>query len=556
MRELGGAALVERMREWLGARWVFEEDAALYARSLGAVLAASAGTPTSVHEHLGSTLADELFLEIRHTVDAIARGWLMPEADRDLGWVTVAAEGEADEPGDTGEFWSARMAPRTDVNVATAGELEALPRLGPTTAARLVARRRTRGPLTALDELGEVGLSTADREALAAHLVFRAPPPYRLVCATTEGAAGLASYLEHQEHHRLHPPDLVLHAGTAPTARGLVRHAMRRLVAQIHRDRYWARDRRMSVAFTDRRVEATNRRASLVEHPLEGVVVLRNFAYLDAVLRRIEAARERVWVEMFFLTTPGDDSPGVRLLDACARGRDRGVDVRLILDDDLPSDYHGASRVNRAAFERVRELALPMRRDWLGRTTHAKAFVLDSTWVCVGAHNWTASAMFQQDETSLLIRSPAMNAELADRFDALWRMYAEVDPTIRLDLLRFPHHREVDALRELGLEDTRALLDEASTYNGAVGLAARAGVPEARFVRLWRIARLMTALRIPEATALALTFTAFDAPSEVERAEPTDVLGELEALPPLPKPFTWTPIRFDLVRAALGVTDA
>lgn len=59
-----------------------------------------------------------------------------------------------------------------DVNIATAEELSALPRIGPTLAARIVADRATHGPFRTLDELDRVpGLGPSTVRELRAHAI-------------------------------------------------------------------------------------------------------------------------------------------------------------------------------------------------------------------------------------------------------------------------------------------------------------------------------------------------------------------------------------------------
>jgi len=60
---------------------------------------------------------------------------------------------------------------RVDVNTADAAELERLPGVGPTLAARIVAHRARRGRFRATDELSQVpGIGPKTLEALKEHV--------------------------------------------------------------------------------------------------------------------------------------------------------------------------------------------------------------------------------------------------------------------------------------------------------------------------------------------------------------------------------------------------
>ena len=70
--------------------------------------------------------------------------------------LVVPERGAADAPATAGAAGGAAT-PTVGLNTATAAQLEALPRIGPALAARIVAYRTAHGPFRTVDELGEVG---------------------------------------------------------------------------------------------------------------------------------------------------------------------------------------------------------------------------------------------------------------------------------------------------------------------------------------------------------------------------------------------------------------
>ena len=68
----------------------------------------------------------------------------------------------------------AAAADRVDVNAASAAELEALPRIGPATAARILEYRRAHGDFVSLDDLRHVsGIGERTVEQLRPHAEAR-----------------------------------------------------------------------------------------------------------------------------------------------------------------------------------------------------------------------------------------------------------------------------------------------------------------------------------------------------------------------------------------------
>ncbi len=63
---------------------------------------------------------------------------------------------------------------RLDLNAATAAQLQALPRIGPALAARIVADREANGPFVSLEDVNRVnGIGDRTIELIAPHVVVR-----------------------------------------------------------------------------------------------------------------------------------------------------------------------------------------------------------------------------------------------------------------------------------------------------------------------------------------------------------------------------------------------
>ncbi len=151
--------------------------------------------------------------------------------------------------------------------------------------------------------------------------------------------------------------------------------------------------------------------------PAEGqVMIVEDSKYLSAVAPLIERANHSVYVIMFVMKyDPGDDDDPVNdLLGALADAASRGVDVRVLVDEETRDSYPQTIGF-------LKEHGIGVRLDKSsGVTTHAKVVIVDGEFVVVGSHNWTESALRYNHEVSALIRSGKAAEELTNYFDRLW----------------------------------------------------------------------------------------------------------------------------------------
>lgn len=153
-----------------------------------------------------------------------------------------------------------------------------------------------------------------------------------------------------------------------------------------------------------------------------GVHLVGDGHYLEVVTGLARAARERLWCSVFIVELNASIDPEVRvpgLLSELAAARWRGVDVRLVV---------GGSRSNLeiaelaiTALEIARRMRIPARcvQSRRMRGSHVKLVVADDL-VLTGSHNWSPNAFTTETQDSILVRSPALAACLAEAFLAQW----------------------------------------------------------------------------------------------------------------------------------------
>lgn len=133
--------------------------------------------------------------------------------------------------------------------------------------------------------------------------------------------------------------------------------------------------------------------------------------YARALVDLIDGSHERCWVAMY-VVRPQDDVIG-GVIDALARAQRRGVDVRVMLDQETRPERHPDGKELKAV-ERLRELGLRVVLDEGDVTSHVKLVTVDGRFVLSGSHNWTRSALVENREASWLVEDPDLAHQAED----------------------------------------------------------------------------------------------------------------------------------------------
>lgn len=140
--------------------------------------------------------------------------------------------------------------------------------------------------------------------------------------------------------------------------------------------------------------------------------------YVVAVSRLIASANKSVHVIMYVAKydpkQSAEEDPANMLLELLASAKRKGLDVRVVVDDVTKQSYP-------ETLDFLRSRNVPVRLDpKAGVTTHAKVVIIDGEWVAIGSHNWTQSALENNHEFSVLIRSSELAARVEEYFEELW----------------------------------------------------------------------------------------------------------------------------------------
>jgi competence ComEA-like helix-hairpin-helix protein len=282
---------------------------------------------------------------------------------------------------------------RVMINIAPVDELAKLRAIGPKLAQQIVVERQKNGPYKNLLELtGRVkGIGKQKALAIASQVSLRLQPPTS-ICHTLADLIniGLARVGD--------KTDVALVA--------ILEYAVAR--AQLEGQSNWYYERLGSSA-------------EMPElKPCEEIAVLSNKEYYYWLKDVFDNAKSSIRIAMFHMALPSAKHPTAILLDSLVNAKKRGVDIKILLDADRPSDPYQSSVINKPAAELLSSAGIAVRFDQPARLLHSKMLVIDDNLSVVGSHNWSAGSFFNYDDVSLAIWSESFSKDATTRFDNLW----------------------------------------------------------------------------------------------------------------------------------------
>ncbi len=142
--------------------------------------------------------------------------------------------------------------------------------------------------------------------------------------------------------------------------------------------------------------------------------------YFPAVKEALAKAEKSIYLVMFTIETPlaGKNSKVSQLIDALIGAKSRGVDVEVILDQNVdfvhrghPSDWEVEIKSTRA-YKRLKDAGIKVYYDEPARYTHCKTVIIDKKIVILGSTNWSESAFSNSIETDVLVNSTGLADEI------------------------------------------------------------------------------------------------------------------------------------------------
>lgn len=158
----------------------------------------------------------------------------------------------------------------------------------------------------------------------------------------------------------------------------------------------------------------------IIKHHCSWIGILRGSEYYYWLSDALDNAKERIEIAMFHMALPDENHPTHLLLDKLINAKNRGVEVRVLLDSDQKEDVYKSTIINQRALEILKAGGVDARFDAEDKLLHSKFLVIDSDIAVVGSHNWSAGSYFAYDDITMVINSENFVEELHQRFEKLW----------------------------------------------------------------------------------------------------------------------------------------
>jgi phosphatidylserine/phosphatidylglycerophosphate/cardiolipin synthase-like enzyme len=127
---------------------------------------------------------------------------------------------------------------------------------------------------------------------------------------------------------------------------------------------------------------------------------------LNALLGLIQGAHKDLQICVFTISEN-------RLRDALLDAHQRGVNVRIITDNDKTEDKG-------SDIDWLDHKGVPVRVDRTRHHMHHKFVIADSKQIATGSFNWTKSATLYNHENILLLNNENVIRDFAEEFERLW----------------------------------------------------------------------------------------------------------------------------------------
>ncbi|MBI3221449.1 MAG: hypothetical protein HYZ44_18205, partial [Bacteroidetes bacterium] len=133
--------------------------------------------------------------------------------------------------------------------------------------------------------------------------------------------------------------------------------------------------------------------------------------YFEATLQSINEAKSSIFLVMYLISISPDqpDSQPSKLLNALIQAKGRGVEVKVILDQNIDFESESTDEVlsnkNQKAFELLKKNNIPAVFDTSNIYTHAKTLIIDNKTVIFGSTNWSKAALTRNNEVNARVYS-------------------------------------------------------------------------------------------------------------------------------------------------------
>ncbi len=278
-------------------------------------------------------------------------------------------------------------------------------------------------------------------------------------------------------------------------------------------------------------------------YDIKGVCVIDDEEYLYFIKRLIAESKEKIRIIMFFMRFEDERKyPTDPLFNELKAAKERGVDIKVILDKDAEGQIFGSRVINAEAYNFFKNNGMEVTYDFDEELTHTKLVLIDDRHLVIGSHNWTAGSFFAYDDKSVYIESPGLTDETSKYFDRLWAEYTTGSNA------KFQRVRDLEEigltytlkLEEEGIFSTLDLLHKTKLPKDRKVLSEKTGISHELILRWANLADLMRIKGINEEFATLLEELGVDTVPELAQRKPENLYHLIDEVcvskPYVPKP--------------------
>lgn len=441
------------------------------------------------------------------------------------------------------EFQPATISAKLDLNLITQAQAEALPGLGPVSSRRMLNYRNAVGLVTDWEELkSETKISSATLEKLQEN-TYLGSGEFEVVADLPSEEIwmnGFNALLRLVVNNDVVINEIPIDSNPDETFLRLIQV----FGDNILRDANYPKGWKPSMERLMRNSNYLNSNVPIAEtdsDDIQGVSYLSGSAYIDVLTSLLQNATESIEVSMFYFHVGSLEDPGGLIFSELIAAKARGVNVRVILDNDFEGDYHNARNVNANTFQLLNDHNIEHLTYYGDISNHSKLVIVDKQHVVAGSHNWTTSSFYRYQDNSFYVLSDSFGASVTAYFDALWNMLAVggVNWELPLEYVECITTEERTLLLGQQISNASELVSKTRTSSQRATLAENSGIDEEQ-LHIWNdVLSMMKGVKLSETTCYILVANGIRTVSGLKKASQATITEAVQNNANLPNPFKY-----------------